>query len=100
MFHPPLRMLITWDSCNWQRLRKAVELCKDCGLTALSKRVSIGHVRKNELPELQQRLRQLFFGNKDKLFLFRLCKSCLEVSSVPLAVQTNIVRPRKFEIVG
>ncbi len=41
-----------------------------------------------------------FSANKDKLFLFRLCKSCLEVSSAPLAVQTNIVRPRKFEIVG
>ncbi len=62
MFNPPICMLITGDSRNWQRLRKGVELCKDYGLTALSKRVYIGHVRKNDLPELQQRLRQLFFG--------------------------------------
>lgn len=48
-----------------------------CGLlVSLS---SLLGFRKNELPELQQRLRQLFFGNKDKLFLFMLCKSCLEV---------------------
>ena len=85
----------SFDAVNhWQRLRKAVELCKDYGLTALSKRVYIANVRKNELPELQQRLRQLFFGNKDKLFLFMLCKSCLEVSSIPLAVQTNSPAPK------
>jgi CRISPR/Cas system-associated endoribonuclease Cas2 len=100
MSNPPICMLITWDSRNWRRLKKAVELCKDYALTRLSKRVCIGTVRKNELPELQQKLRQLFFGNKDKLFLFMLCKSCLEVSSIPLAVQTNMVRRRKFEIVG
>jgi CRISPR/Cas system-associated endoribonuclease Cas2 len=98
MSNPPICMLITWDSRNWRRLKKAFELCKDYALTRLSKRVYIGTVTKNELPELQQKLRQLFFGNKDKLFM--LCKSCLEVSSIPLAVQTNIVRPRKFEIVG
>ena len=68
MFNPPICMLITWDSRNWQRLRKAVELCKDYGLTALSKRVYLGKVRKNELPELQRRLRQLFFGTKISCF--------------------------------
>lgn len=35
-------MLMTWDSRNWRRLKKAVGLCKDYGLTALSKRVYIG----------------------------------------------------------
>ncbi len=58
-----------------------------------------GNVKKNELPELPQRLRQLFFG-KDKLFLFRLCKSCVEISTVPLAIQKRIVQPPKFELVG
>ncbi len=99
-FNPPIRRLITGDSRNGQRLRKAVEWGNDYGLTALSQRVDIGQVRENELPELQPRLRQLFFGNQDKLFLFMLCQSCLEVSSIPWAVQTNIVRPRKFEIAG
>ncbi len=62
--------------------------------------VSIGKVRKNELPELRRRLRQLFFGNHDKLFRLMWCKSCWEVSFLPWAVQTNRVRPRKAEIVG
>ena len=39
-------MLITWDSRNGRRLGKAVELCKDYGLTALSRRVYIGNVKK------------------------------------------------------
>ncbi len=99
-FNPPICRLITGDSRNGQRLRKAAKLCQDYGLRALSKRVSIGHLRKNELPELPQRLRQLFFGDQDKLFLFRWCQSGLELSSIPWAVQTNRVRPRKFEIVG
>ena len=93
-------MLITWDSRNGRRLGKAVELCKDYGLTALSRRVYIGNVKKNDLPELQQKLRQLFIGKKDRLFLFMLCKSCMKISTVPLAIQERIVQPPKFELVG
>jgi hypothetical protein len=37
--NPPVCMLITWDSRNGRRLEKAVGLCKDCGSTALSRRV-------------------------------------------------------------
>ena len=93
-------MPITWDSRNWRRLEKAVGLCKDYGLTALSRSVYIGNVKKNDLPELQQKLRQLFMGKKDRLFLFMLCKSCVDVSTVPLAIQERIVQPPKFELVG
>jgi hypothetical protein len=32
-------------------------------------------------------LRQLFIGEKDRLFLFMLCKSCMIISTVPLAIQ-------------
>ena len=93
-------MLITWDSRNGRRLEKAVGLCKDYGLTPLSRRVYIGNVKKNDLPELQQKLRQLFIGKKDRLFLFMLCKSCMGISTVPLAIQEKIVQPPKFELVG
>ncbi len=57
-------------------------------------------VKKNDLPELQQTLRQLFIGKKDRLFLFMLCQSCREISTVPLAIQERIVQPPKFELVG
>jgi CRISPR/Cas system-associated endoribonuclease Cas2 len=93
-------MLITWDSRKGRRLENAVGLCKDYGLTALSRRVYIGDVKKNDLPELQQKLRQVFIGEKDRLFRFMLCKSCMEISTVPLAIQERIVRPPKFELVG
>ncbi len=100
MFNPPICTLITGESRNWQRFRKAVELCKDYGLTALSTGVYLGNVKKNELAELRQKLRRLFIGKKDRLFLFRLCKSCMEISTVPLAIQERIVQPPKFELVG
>jgi CRISPR/Cas system-associated endoribonuclease Cas2 len=93
-------MLITWDSRNGRRLEKTVGLCKDYGLTALSGKVYIGNVKKNDLPELQQKLRRLLIGKKDRLFLFMLCKSCMENSTVPLAIQERIVQPPKFELVG
>jgi hypothetical protein len=57
--NPPVCMLITWHSRNRRRLEKAVGLCKDYGLTALSRRVYLGNVKKNDLPELQQQLRRL-----------------------------------------
>jgi len=63
-------------------------------------RVYIGNVKKNDLAVLQQELRRLFIGKKDRLFLFMLCKSCMENSTVPLAIQERIVRPQKFELVG
>ena len=69
-------------------------------LTALSGKVYIGNVKKNDLPELQHKLHQLFIGKKDRLFLFMLCKSCMESSTVPLAIQKRIVQPPKFELVG
>ena len=75
-------------------------LCKDYGLTALSRRVYLGNVKKNDLPELQQKLRRLFIGKKDRHFLFMLCKSCMGISTVPLAIQERIVVPPKFELVG
>ena len=78
MLNPQICMLIIWGSRNGQRLRKALELCKDYGLTALARRVYLGNVKKNDLPELQQKLRRLFIGKKDRLFLFLLCKSCPE----------------------
>ncbi len=93
-------MLITWGSRNEQRLRKAVERCQDYGLRALSRGVYLGNVKKNDLRELQQKLRRLFIGKKDRLFLFMLCKSCMETSTVPLAIQERIVQPPKFELVG
>jgi hypothetical protein len=93
-------MLIAWDSRNWPRLKKMVGLCKDYGLTALSKRVCIGNAKKNDLPGLQKKLLQLFRGKKDRFFLFMLCKSCMEVPSVPVAVQMKIVQPTQFEFAG
>jgi hypothetical protein len=38
---------------------------------------AIGNVKKNDLPELQQKLRRLFIGKTDRLSLFVLCKSCM-----------------------
>jgi hypothetical protein len=60
----------------------------------------IGNVKRNDLPVLRQKLRRLFIGKKDRLFLFVLCKSCMENSTVALAIQERIVRPSKFELVG
>jgi hypothetical protein len=56
--------------------------------------------KKNDLPELQQKLRRLFMEKKDRLFLFMLCKPCMGISTVPLAIQGRIVQPPKFELVG
>ena len=39
-------------------------------------------------------------GKKDRLFLFLLCKTCMEISTVPLAIPKRIVQPAKFELVG
>ena len=100
MFNPPVSMLLSWESRNWRRLKKATDLCKDYGLTALSKKLFIGNVNKNEIAELKQKLTDLFIGNTDRFFLFMICKSCLEVSSVPAAVQASIAQPLKYEIVG
>jgi hypothetical protein len=69
-------------------------------LTALSRTVYLGNVKKNDLPELQQKLRRLFIGRKDRLFLFMLCKSRMGVSTVPSAIQERIVQPPRFELVG
>src|SRR5712692_2954095 len=51
-------------------------------------------------PELQQTLRRLFIGKRDKLLLFMLCKSCMDISTVPSAIQERIVQPPKFGLVG
>ena len=50
--------------------------------------------------DISNKLRQLFKGKKDRLILFMLCKSWMEVSTVPLAIQKRIVQPPKFELVG
>jgi hypothetical protein len=60
----------------------------------------LGNVKKNDLPEFQQKLRRLFIGKKDRLLLFMLCKCCMEISTVPLAIKKRIVQPPKFELVG
>lgn len=52
------------------------------------------------MPEFQQKLRRLFIGKNDRLFLFMLCKSCMEISTVPLVIPKRIVQPPKFELVG
>jgi hypothetical protein len=100
MFNPPVCLLIAWESRNWRKLKKAATLCKDCGLAALSKKLFIGNVKKDEMPELQQKLSALFVGPTDRLFLFMICKSCLEVSSIPGAIHTSIAQPPTYEIVG
>ncbi len=92
-------MLVTWETRNWRKLKKAAGLCKDYGLTALTKKLYIGNIKKNERPELQQKLRLVFVGKTDNLFLVMLCKSCVEASYVPAAVLTYIVEPLKYEIV-
>lgn len=56
--------------------------------------------KKNDLPELQQKLRRLFIGKTDRLFLFVLCKSCMEISTVPSTIQERVVQAPKFELVG
>ncbi len=98
--NPPVCMLMTWDSRKGRRLEKAVGRCKDYGLTALSRRLYLGNVKKNDLPELQQKLRRLIIGKKDRLFLFMLCKSCMAISTFSLAIQERIAQPPKFELVG
>jgi hypothetical protein len=60
----------------------------------------VGNVKKNDLPEFQQKLSRLSIGKKDRLFLFMLCNSRMEISTVPLAVQKRIVQPPTFELVG
>ena len=62
--------------------------------------VYLGTVKKNDLPELQQKLRRLFIGKTDRLFLFVLCKSCMEISTAPSTIHERIVQPPKFELVG
>src|SRR5580704_13294442 len=99
MVNPPTCLLITWESRNWRKLKKATNLCKDYGLAALSKKLFIGNVKQDEMPEIQKKLNVLFTNPTDKFFLFMICKSCLEVSTVPQAVQTNIVQPPAYEIV-
>jgi CRISPR/Cas system-associated endoribonuclease Cas2 len=91
-------MLITWESRNWRKFKKATELCKNYGLIALSKKLFIGNIKKNEMPEIQQSLKELFVSSTDRLFVFMICKSCLEVSTIPEAIQANIVQPLKYEI--
>jgi hypothetical protein len=45
----------------------------------------LGNVKKNDVPEFQQKLRPLFIKKKDRLFM--LCNSGMEISAVPLAIQ-------------
>src|SRR5438552_2899991 len=99
MFDPPICLLITWESRNWRKLKKAMDLCKDYGLKDLSKKLFIGNVTKNEMPKLQQKLRVIFVGKSDRLFVVMLCKSCLETSYLPASALTYIVEPLKYEIV-
>ncbi len=82
------------------KIGKSGRAMKDYGLTALSRRVYLRNVKKNDLPGLQQKLGWSFIGEKDRLFLFMLCKSSMEISTVPLAIQKRIVQPPKFELVG
>jgi hypothetical protein len=85
---------------QWTKIGKSGGLCKDYGLAAPSRRVYLGNVKKNDLPELQQKLRRLFIGKTDGLFLFVLCKSCMGISTVPSTIQERTVQPPKFELVG
>jgi hypothetical protein len=85
---------------QWTKIGKSGGLCKDYGLTAPSRRVYLGNVKKNDLPELQQKLRRLFIGKTDRLFLFVLCKPCMEISTAPSTIHERIVQPPKFELVG
>ena len=83
---------------NGRRLKRA-PLCKDYGLTAPSRRVYPAK-ENGSLPELQQELRRLFIGKRDRLFLFVLCKSCMEISTVPSTIQKRIVQLPNVELVG
>lgn len=100
MTNPPVCLLITWESPQWRKLKKATELCRDYGLTPLLKKVYIGNVKKNEQENLFKQLHHLFSGKKDRLLVCMLCKSCLEVSSVNSSIRGKITDPTKFEIVG
>lgn len=99
MVNPPVCLLITWESRNTRKLKKATTFCKDYGLAALSKKLFIGNINKDEMPEIQQKLSTLFTNPTDQLFIFMVCKSCLEVSTVPKAIQTDITQPLAYVIV-
>ena len=99
MVNPPVCVLVVWESRNRLKFKKAADLCKDYGLSALSKKLFIGNVKKDEMPELQQKLSALFANSTDKLFVFMICKSCLEVSTVPKILQTDIIDPPAYVIV-
>jgi hypothetical protein len=84
---------------QWTKIGKSGGLCKDYGLTALEEGLPRER-KKNDLPELQQKLRRLFIWKTDRLFLFVLCKSCMEISTVPSTIQERVVQAPKFELVG
>jgi hypothetical protein len=81
---------------DWKK-RWAMQILR---LDGPSRRVYLGNVKKIDLPELQQKLRRLFIGKTDRPFLFVLCKSCMEISTVPSTIQERVVQAPKFELFG
>jgi len=97
--NPPIYALVAWESRNKQKFKKAADLCKNYGLSALSKKLFIGNIKKGEMPGLQQKLNAIFTNSTDKLYVFMVCKSCLEVSTIPKDLQADIIEPPAYLIV-
>lgn len=73
-------VLIFWQSRNFKKRGKAIELCKDYGLEPVLKNIYLGKVRRVEVRFIKKSFYALFVNKTDIFYLFQICKNCLNNS--------------------
>ena len=91
--------IISWDTINWRRAKKAEHWCRDYGLVLLHKNLYSGKLYLNERGDLDAKMKNLFVGKNDRYVSFAICASCGHNSVVNFQIENPPWLETEFEIV-
>lgn len=64
--------LVCWETRNWRHHKQAVELCKNYGLTLLTKTVYAGNLKTRERKRIETNFSKLFVNKTETYYFFPL----------------------------
>lgn len=98
MSNPTTFVAITWQTRNERHAGIARTSCNDYGLSAITKTVFIGRVRKQDLEVLITKLSKLFINKTELLRTIRLCEECFHKALIPEPLKHKLANPQPFKI--
>lgn len=90
--------LLMWQTRNWRKTGRVVQLCQNYGLKPLASKFYTGRLNLAERKQVAHTLERMLTKKTDKYYLFPLCKDCFDNSSVDKNTKNGVFRP-PFEIV-